>query len=524
MDNSVVVLCGGLGNRLRNIISDKPKVLAKVGDDIFLDIIIKNILQYGFNDIILCTGYLKEKIRNHLNNQHNTYNIKISEEKYLLGTGGALKNAKSLIKSDHFLVINGDSVCKTNLKDFFDFHKNKDAILSIVLSDSILDQSILAKDYGTVTLDDSQRITNFNEKSSYNSKRLINAGIYFMNKEIFSHMPNIEKFSLEYDLFPEIIKTNNCYGFISNGEIIDIGTPERYKKAQKYCLRDIIMTNDTDKKIIKFLEEKAKKIRMHVINMIYEAGSGHPGGSLSCIDIITTLYFHIMRHNPLIPRWEDRDRFILSKGHAAPTLYAVLAEAGYFPVDELKTLRKLNSRLQGHPDANRQLPGIEVSSGSLGQGLSIACGIAISNKLDKKNNKIYVLMGDGECDEGQIWEAAMFASHYKLDNIVAIIDRNKYQIDGKTEDVMSLEPFVDKWKTFGWNIIETNGHNIPDIIAALNNIEKRDDKERPTIIIAHTIKGKGVSFMENNNSFHGKALNIEEFKLALKELESSLRA
>lgn len=277
-----------------------------------------------------------------------------------------------------------------------------------------------------------------------------------------------------------------------------------------------MMTNEIDEYIIKNLEEKAKKIRRHVIKMIYNARSGHPGGSLSCVEIITTLYFHKMIHNPLEPKWKDRDIFILSKGHASPTLYATLAEIGYFHIEELGTLRKLNSRLQGHPDYNRQLPGIEVSSGSLGQGLSIACGIAISYKLDKKNNKVYVLLGDGECDEGQIWEAAMFASHYKLNNIVAIIDRNKYQIDGKTENIMSLEPFADKWKAFGWNLIEIDGHNIREIIVALNNTD-RDRK--PIAIIANTIKGKGISFMENDNKFHGKAPNSEELKIALKELE-----
>lgn len=534
MDNSVVILCGGLGNRLRGIISDKPKVLAKVGDDIFLDIVIKNVLQYGFRDIILCTGYLKEKIRDYLNNHsdYKTCSIRFSEEQDLLGTGGALKNAKSLIESNNFLVVNGDSICEINLKDFFDFHTNKDALISIVLSKSSLDQS--NKDYGYVTLDDLQRITNFNEKSSNtdqlnreainNGERLMNAGIYLMNKEIFSHMPNGDKFSLEYDLFPEIIKTNNCYGFITNSEIIDIGTPERYKRAQEYCLENIIMVNtnslnqlklvsDIDENIIKNLEEKAKNIRRHIVNMIYEAGSGHPGGSLSCVDIITTLYFHTMRHNPLEPKWENRDRFILSKGHAAPALYAILAEAGYFPIEELSSLRKIGCMLQGHSDY--RTPGVEVSAGSLGQGLSIACGSAYAGKLDKKDFKVYVLLGDGECNEGQIWEAAMFASHNKLDNLITMIDRNSFQIDGPTEKIMSLEPFDDKWVSFGWNVIKIDGNNIPEIIISLG---AKIEKEKPTVIIANTTKGKGISFMEGND-FHGKAPNEEEMKIALLELD-----
>lgn len=265
---------------------------------------------------------------------------------------------------------------------------------------------------------------------------------------------------------------------------------------------------------IKDLEKRSKRIRRHVINMIHEAGSGHPGGSLSCVDILTVLYFHTMNHDHLDPKWECRDRFILSKGHAAPALYATLAESNYFPIEELLSLRKFGSRLQGHPDV--KVPGIEVSTGSLGQGLSIASGIAVSGKLNNKNFKVYVLLGDGECNEGQIWEAAMFASHHKLDNLIAIIDRNYFQIDGLTEDIVSIEPFSSKWKAFGWNVVEIDGHNISDIMVALDNISKIN--QMSTVIIAHTIKGKGVSFMENNNEFHGKAPNKEEVKIALKEL------
>jgi transketolase len=270
-----------------------------------------------------------------------------------------------------------------------------------------------------------------------------------------------------------------------------------------------------DRESIKRLEDKARKIRKHVINMIYEAGSGHPGGSLSCVDILTTLYFHTMNHNPLESEWTDRDRFILSKGHAAPALYAILAEAGYFPVKKLPSLRKMGSMLQGHPD--NKVPGVEVSSGSLGQGLSIASGIALAGKLDKRVYSVYTLLGDGECDEGQVWEAAMLASHYKLDNLTAIVDRNGLQIDGLTEKIMRLEPIAGKWKAFGWHVIEIDGNNIREIIAALD--EANSTQGRPTAIIAHTFKGKGISFMEWINAFHGRALNKEEMEKALEELK-----
>lgn len=268
-------------------------------------------------------------------------------------------------------------------------------------------------------------------------------------------------------------------------------------------------------KIIQDLEKRAKIIRRHIIKMIHDAGSGHPGGSLSCTDILTVLYFHSMVHNHIDPNWDSRDRFILSKGHAAPALYATLAESNYFPTEKLLSLRKFESMLQGHSDF--KIPGVEVSTGSLGQGLSIASGIAKSGKLDNKDFKVYVLLGDGECDEGQIWEAAMFASHHRLDNLIAIVDRNRFQIDGSTEDILSIEPFTLKWKAFGWNVNEIDGHSISDIIDVLNNIQKI--KNTPNVIIAHTIKGKGISFMEGNNEFHGKAPNDEELKMALKELE-----
>ena len=269
-----------------------------------------------------------------------------------------------------------------------------------------------------------------------------------------------------------------------------------------------------DMDTVKRLEEKAREIRRYALDMIYDAGSGHPGGSLSCVDIITALYFHTMHHNPSEPQWTDRDRFILSKGHAAPALYATLAMAGYFPVDELRSLRKIESMLQGHPDS--KVPGVDVSSGSLGQGLSIASGIALVGKLDKRVYRVYTLLGDGECDEGQVWEAAMLASHCKLDNLITIVDRNGLQIDGLTEKIMRLEPIAGKWRAFGWHVIEIDGNEIGEIIAALN--EARSIRGKPTAIVAHTFKGKGISFMEWINAFHGRALSKEAMEKALEEL------
>lgn len=250
--------------------------------------------------------------------------------------------------------------------------------------------------------------------------------------------------------------------------------------------------------------------------MTVKAGSGHPAGSLSAVEILLALYFKYLRHNPQNPRWEDRDRFILSKGHAAPALYAVLAECGYFPIDELWTLRRIGSRLQGHTDMT-STPGVEMSAGSIGQGLSFGIGMALAARLDKKDWRVYVLMGDGECDEGQVWEAAMFASHHKIDNLVAIIDRNKQQLTSWTEEIMSLEPLAQKWRAFGWEVIEIDGHNFNEILSALD--KAKEIKGRPTVIIAHTIKGKGVSFMENNPEFHGRACTPKELEQALKELD-----
>jgi transketolase len=263
-------------------------------------------------------------------------------------------------------------------------------------------------------------------------------------------------------------------------------------------------------------EAIAKRLRRYIITMIGKAGSGHPGGSLSAVEILTALYFKVLRHKPSDPKWSDRDRFILSKGHAAPALYATLAECGYFPVEELLTLRQMDSRLQGHTDRT-VTPGVEMSAGALGQGLSFAIGVALAGRLNSKDSRVYVLLGDGECDEGQVWEGAMAAAHFKVDNLVAIVDNNGQQIDGWNRDVMNLEPFNKKWRAFGWHIIEVDGHSIPQLIDAFDQAKKI--KRQPTVIIAHTIKGKGVSFMENNPDFHGKAPNAEEVKLALKELE-----
>jgi transketolase len=264
------------------------------------------------------------------------------------------------------------------------------------------------------------------------------------------------------------------------------------------------------------LKAVARRLRRHIINMTGKAGSGHPGGSLSSVEIVTTLYWKVMQHKPADPKWADRDRFILSKGHAAPLLYAVLAECGYFPVAELATLRQLDSRLQGHADRTAT-PGVEMSSGSLGQGLSFTIGVALAGRLSSQNYRVFALLGDGECDEGQVWEAAMAAAHYKLDNLVAIVDNNGLQIDGWNRDVMNLEPLNKKWQAFGWHVIEVDGHDFTQLLEAFDTAKLI--RGQPAVIIAHTVKGKGVSFMENNVAFHGKAPNAAEVEIALKELE-----
>ena len=274
------------------------------------------------------------------------------------------------------------------------------------------------------------------------------------------------------------------------------------------------MNSETNFLPISELQKIALRLRRDIVQMIYTAGSGHPGGSLSSVEILTTLYFRILRHNPMEPYWPDRDRFILSKGHVAPVLYATLAESGYFPVQELQTLRKLGSRLQGHTE--HSLAGVEMSAGSLGQGLSFGIGCALAARLNKKDYRTYVLMGDGECDEGQVWEASMAAPHFKLDNLVAIVDKNGLQIDGFTKDIMNSEPLNEKFRAFGWHVIDVDGHDFQQLIEAFEHA--RTVKRQPVAIIAKTIKGKGVSFMENNVDFHGKAPNAAQFEMAMKEL------
>jgi len=267
--------------------------------------------------------------------------------------------------------------------------------------------------------------------------------------------------------------------------------------------------------LIKNLKEKSAVLRRHVVEMIGAAKSGHPGGSLSAADIVTALYFHQMRHQPDNPQWEERDRFVLSKGHAAPILYAALAEAGYFSVEKLKTLRKLGSPLQGHPDM-KKLPGVDMSSGSLGQGLSAANGMALAGKMDKKDYKVYALLGDGELQEGQVWEAAMTSAHYKLDNVVIFVDYNGLQIDGPVAEVKSPNPITDKWKAFGWHVIKIDGHDFEQILEALETAQEIKDK--PVAIVARTVKGKGVSFMENEVGWHGNAPSPEQVEKALADL------
>lgn len=269
----------------------------------------------------------------------------------------------------------------------------------------------------------------------------------------------------------------------------------------------------TDKQI-KDLEARAKAVRKDIVEMLCEACSGHPGGSLSSTDLVVALYFAVMRHDPKNPSQVSRDRFHMSKGHCCPLWYTVLAHSGYFPVEKLATLRKLGSFLQGHPD--RRVPGVEAASGSLGQGLSIALGMSLAGRLDKLDYRVYCLIGDGESQEGNIWEAAMAAGHYKCDNLCAILDCNGLQIDGRTTDVMNLEPVADKWQAFGWHTVLINGHDMRAILAAFE--EARQTKGRPTVIIARTTKGKGVSFMENVCHFHGVAPTKDEASKACEEL------
>jgi transketolase len=266
---------------------------------------------------------------------------------------------------------------------------------------------------------------------------------------------------------------------------------------------------------IQDLKLQAQKIRCSIIQEISAAGSGHPGGSLSATDIVTALFFNVMNIDPADPAKPDRDRFVLSKGHAAPVLYAALAHKGYFPLEELSTLRKINSRLQGHPSM-RKLPGVEMSTGSLGQGFSASIGMALAGRLDKNPGRIYVLLGDGELQEGLVWEAAMAGGHYALDNLTAIVDWNGLQIDGRNDDVMTVRPIDKKFEAFGWNVLSIDGHDMAQILDALETA--KNTKGRPTMILAGTHKGKGVSFMEDQSDWHGKAPGEDDTKRALEEL------
>lgn len=271
----------------------------------------------------------------------------------------------------------------------------------------------------------------------------------------------------------------------------------------------------TERKSKEELEQIAKKVRLGIIDAVYYGKSGHPGGSLSIADILTVLYFDEMNIDNENPNWEDRDRLVLSKGHCSPALYSCLANRGYFPVEDLKTFRNINSYLQGHPD-RKHIPGVDMSTGSLGQGLSSANGMAISAKLDKKDYRVYCILGDGEIEEGQVWEAAMTANKYKLDNLCVIIDNNNLQIDGTIDEVMSAKPIDDKFRSFGFEIIKIDGHNMEEIKSAFE--VARNVKEKPVCIIANTVKGKGVKFMENQVDWHGKAPNEEQYKEAVNDI------
>ncbi|MHB8699773.1 MAG: transketolase [Nitrososphaerales archaeon] len=270
------------------------------------------------------------------------------------------------------------------------------------------------------------------------------------------------------------------------------------------------------KKSVEELEAISSRIRKIILETLAEAKSGHPGGSLSAVELLVALYYSIMRHDPKNPKWADRDRFILSKGHAAPLLYSILAEHGYFPKEELMTLRKINSMLQGHPDS-KKTPGVEMCAGSEGVGLSVAIGEALAGRLDNRNYRVYVMMGDGEMQEGQIWEAAMCASKYRLDNITAIVDRNGIQQDGLTEQIMPIEPLNKKWQAFNWNVIEVDGYDFKQILNAF--YEAKRMRNRPTVIIAHTTKGKGVEFMEWSPEYHGKVPDRETVNKIIKEMK-----
>ena len=276
-----------------------------------------------------------------------------------------------------------------------------------------------------------------------------------------------------------------------------------------------------DKSELLELQKTACKVRSWTVEGVFNAKSGHPGGSLSAADIITYLYFREMKVDPKDPKNPDRDRFVLSKGHCCPALYAALALKGFFSTDEIKVLRHIGAMLQGHPDM-KNTPGVDMSSGSLGQGISAACGMALAGKLSSKDYRVFAMLGDGECEEGQVWEAAMFASHYKLDNLTVFVDYNGLQIDGTVEDVAGLSAIDEKFSSFGFEVITIDGHDFDQIEAAVNKAKQTKDK--PTVIIAKTVKGKGVSFMENKVGWHGKAPNADEYKIAMDELSAQLKA
>ena len=265
-------------------------------------------------------------------------------------------------------------------------------------------------------------------------------------------------------------------------------------------------------------EDKCLRVRQNILKMVHKAKSGHPGGSLSAVELLVVLFEH-MKHNPKNPKWEGRDRFVLSKGHASPVYYAVLAEYGYIPQEELMSFRKLGSRLQGHPSM-RCLPGVDISTGSLGQGISAACGMALGSKLQGDKFRVYTILGDGEIEEGQVWEAAMYAASKKLDDLVAVVDNNNLQIDGTVEEVNSPYPIPEKFAAFGWNVIEIDGHSFDEIEKAF--ADAKLCKGKPTAIIAKTVKGKGVSYMENQVGWHGSAPNAEQYETAMAELKAAL--
>ncbi len=270
---------------------------------------------------------------------------------------------------------------------------------------------------------------------------------------------------------------------------------------------------------LRALKDRARRMRIDILKTLHGCGSGHTGGSLSATDIMTALYFYKMKYDPKRPDWAGRDYFILSKGHAAPVLYATLAHAGFIETSELCSLRKIGSRLQGHPDS-KYLPGVEISTGSLGQGLSVACGIALSRKLDKAANRVYAVLGDGELQEGQIWEAAMTGAHYKLDNLCVLVDNNGLQIDGPVAKVMGVEPITDKWRAFGWDVQDIDGHDMAQLTAALDKAETV--KGKPSAIVCRTVKGKGSTCFEGKVEFHGTTPSKEELEIALKELDEAV--